>query len=237
MVATNNNDSVVQNEGNVPVEMWSDAETDTFQVRGKSFLSDGKKVAAKAASFRLVAVDVFSFDQEGDEYNIGGCPSSSVYGSNEFTLIINFIVPGSEKVALVFYFQPIENIEKDELFQSFINGDDTFRNSRFKMIPKLMEGNIMLKAAVGSRPILIGKKLDVKYSSGENYFEIDNDLSTDWMASKVVGMLRDVVESLVLQVAFLIQAETPHHLPEQILGAVQLTNVSVKEPIRIPPRM
>ena len=139
----------------------------------------------------------------------------------------------------MFYFQLNKTVDlsHDDLWHSFVHGSDRFRNSRLKMIPRLVEGNILLKAAVGTRSILIGQKLEIKYSSGAHYFEIDNDLSTDWMASKVVGMLRDVVESLVFQVAFVIQAETFSHLPERLLGAVQLTHISVKDPVRISPRV
>ena len=60
-------------------------------------------------------------------------------------------------------------VEEDTPFgriaRPFFNGnDDEFRNGRFKLIPKVVDGNLMIKMAVKDTPTLIGNKLKQYYS-------------------------------------------------------------------------
>ena len=46
----------------------------------------------------------------------------------------------------------------------FFNGnDDEFRNNRFKLIPKVIDGNMIIKMAVKDTPTLLGNKLKQYY--------------------------------------------------------------------------
>jgi hypothetical protein len=59
-------------------------------------------------------------------------------------------------------------IEADTPFgriaRPFFNGnDDEFRNNRFKLIPKVVDGNLMVKMAVKDTPTLLGNKLKQTY--------------------------------------------------------------------------
>lgn len=44
-------------------------------------------------------------------------------------------VPGSTTYSLVLYYMMSTPIEEHPLLVSFVNGDDAYRNSRFKLIP------------------------------------------------------------------------------------------------------
>ncbi len=111
--------------------------------------------------------------------------------------------------------------------------DDNFRNSRFKLIPTVVEGTFIIKQSVGSKPALIGNKLDLVYSRGPNYFEVDIDISSNSVANTVVGLVRGVTKSLVVDMAFLLESQSEEELPETILGTVRLQRVSLDNPVKI----
>jgi hypothetical protein len=64
----------------------------------------------------------------------------------------------------------------------FFGNDDEFRNNRFKLIPKIVEGNMVVKMAVKDTPTLIGNKLKQYYFKGDNYFELDIDIGSSQIA-------------------------------------------------------
>jgi hypothetical protein len=49
--------------------------------------------------------------------------------------LIDMQVPGSTTYTLALYYMMDTPLEKVPLLEAFVNGDDTFRNSRFKLIP------------------------------------------------------------------------------------------------------
>ncbi|CAL1359507.1 unnamed protein product [Linum trigynum] len=86
----------------------------------------------------MVAADWVKSDKREDD--LAGRPGSIVQkyaaqGGPEFFLIINIQVPGSTTYSLALYFMMNTPLEDSPLLQSFVNGDDAFRNSRFKLIP------------------------------------------------------------------------------------------------------
>lgn len=44
-------------------------------------------------------------------------------------------VPGSTTYSLALYYMMTTSLKDVPLLESFVNGDDTYRNSRFKLIP------------------------------------------------------------------------------------------------------
>jgi hypothetical protein len=56
-----------------------------------------------------------------------------------FILVINLQVPAKPNYNLVFYFVAEKPIQPGSLLDRFANGDDAFRNSRFKLIPSIVE--------------------------------------------------------------------------------------------------
>lgn len=92
-------------------------------------------------------------------------------------------------------------LEKVPLLQQFVNGDDAFRNSRFKLIPYISKvcmyvkkiktvpltlcnlltmpipcffykGSWIVKQSVGKKACLIGQQLEMNYYRGNNYLEV-----------------------------------------------------------------
>ncbi|CAH1449660.1 unnamed protein product [Lactuca virosa] len=73
---------------------------------------------------------------------------------------------------LVLYFAADRPIAKDSLLEIFINGTNTFRDSRFKLIPSIVDGYWMVKRVVGSRACLLGKVVSCNYLREDNFLEV-----------------------------------------------------------------
>ncbi|ETW04382.1 hypothetical protein H310_04667 [Aphanomyces invadans] len=224
----------------LPDKMWSEPDASRFAVRGPNYLVDKKKTPSKKSRFRLVGVDLFAFDNEKERYNLASRPGSHVQSATGFTFVVNMIIPSPNNLSMVFYFQPDsptifdENSPFSDLLNDFLDGDDAFRNSRFKLIPTVVEGTFIVKQAVGSVPTLLGNKLSCPYHRGANYFEVDIDISSNSVANTVVGMVKGVTKVLVVDLAFLLESQAEEELPETILGTVRLQNVSLDNPVRVP---
>ncbi|KAJ0400710.1 hypothetical protein P43SY_000615 [Pythium insidiosum] len=219
---------------------WAEPDASLFHVRGPNYLVDKKKAPSGPAKFHLVGVDFFSFENPADRYHVSARNDSIGRTSGKFTFVITMIIPGPENIALVFYFHPAkDNIFDDgspfsELLNDFLDGDDAFRNSRFKLIPTVVEGSFIIKQSVGSKPTLLGNKLKCPYYKGDTYFEVAIDISSNSVANTVVGMVQGVTKSLVVDMAFLLEAQSEEELPEVLLGAVRLQHVSLDNPTRVP---
>lgn len=73
----------------------------------------------------------------------------------------------------------------------FWAGNDDYRNRTFKLFPRVCKASWAIQAAVGTKPALIGnKKLELKYSRGANYLEVDIDLGSSTIATHILGMVR-----------------------------------------------
>jgi len=82
-----------------------------------------------------------------------------------------------------------------------------------------------VRQSVGSTPCLLGKAVDCSYLRGPEYIEVDVDIGSSAVANGVLGLVFGVITTLVVDMAFLIQANTYDELPEQLLGAARLSNI------------
>lgn len=56
-----------------------------------------------------------------------------------YYVITNFQVPGKPNYSLVLYYAADRPINKKTLLAKFVDGSDVFRDSRFKLIPSIVE--------------------------------------------------------------------------------------------------
>ncbi|GMI88915.1 hypothetical protein like AT2G28320 [Hibiscus trionum] len=153
---------------------WTAAEPSTFLIRGENYLEDHQKFKAKGTLMQMVAADWLRSDKREDD--LGGRPGSIVQkyaaqGGPEFFFIINIQVPGSTTYTLALYYMMTTPVEDSPLLHNFINGDDAYRNSRFKLIPYISKGSWIVKQSVGKKACLIGQALEINYFHGKNYLE------------------------------------------------------------------
>uniref|UniRef100_A0A6N2L728 START domain-containing protein n=1 Tax=Salix viminalis TaxID=40686 RepID=A0A6N2L728_SALVM len=204
---------------------WATADPSSFLIRGKNYLDDQKKFKAKGTLMQMVAADWLRSDKREDD--LAGRPGSIVQvkyaaqGGSEFFFIVNIQVPGSTTYSLALYYMMNTPVEDSPLLESFIKGDDAYRNSRFKLIPYISKvgkssgccdsvgleenGSWIVKQSVGKKACLIGQALEMNYFHGKNYLELGVDIGSSTVARGVVSLVLGYLSNLVIEMAFLIQ--------------------------------
>ncbi|ESQ51310.1 hypothetical protein EUTSA_v10016308mg [Eutrema salsugineum] len=217
---------------------WTTTDPSTFLIRGKTYLSDQKKVKAKGTLMEMVAADWLKSDKREDD--LGSRPGGIVQkyaakGGPEFFFIVNIQVPGSTTYSLVLYYMMSTPIEEHPLLVSFVNGDDAYRNSRFKLIPYISKGSWIVKQSVGKKACLIGQALEINYFRGKNYIELGVDIGSSTVARGVVSLVLGYLNKLVIEMAFLVQANTEEELPEYLLGTCRLNHLDASKSVSLIP--
>ncbi|XP_049349947.1 protein ENHANCED DISEASE RESISTANCE 2-like [Solanum verrucosum] len=212
-------------------DCWTISDGNNFRVRGKNFCSDKTKVSAGKSLMDLVAVDWFKDTKRMDHVaRRPGCAAQVASEKGLFTLVINLQVPGSTHYSMIFYFV-MKKLIPGSLLQRFVDGDDEFRNSRMKLIPSVPKGSWIVRQSVGSSPCLLGKAVDCNYIRGPKYLEIDVDVGSSTVANGVMGLVIGVITSLVVDMAFVVQGNTPDELPEPLIGAARVCHIELSSAV------
>ncbi|KAL0402269.1 UNVERIFIED_CONTAM: protein ENHANCED DISEASE RESISTANCE 2 [Sesamum latifolium] len=114
-------------------------------------------ITAKGTLMQMVAADWLRSDKREDD--LAGRPGSIVQ------------VPGATTYNLALYYMLKTPLQETPLLERFVNGDDAFRNSRFKLIPYISKGSWIVKQSVGRTACLVGQALEINYFRGTNYLE------------------------------------------------------------------
>jgi hypothetical protein len=255
------------------LDAWSEPAAETFSIRGPAYLKDKKKMASEPSAFSLLTVDLI---QSNVPLHGGMCahPLERVQqalkreaktGIRElpaFVFAVNLCVPGCAGVFYhaVSYFGINQATMADiysqsspfgRLMHKFLFGDDdAFRNQTFKLIPRIVQGNFVVKKAVGSKPSILGKKIKQYYirggsgfsASGESdlnqsnqnqqplrYFEVLVDIASDAVAQRIVKLALGYCKTMVVDMMYLLEGTEEATLPERILGGVRMKNIDFKE--------
>ncbi|XP_051197491.1 protein ENHANCED DISEASE RESISTANCE 2-like [Lolium perenne] len=204
---------------------WTIPDSTLFKVRSKNFPTDKSKIPAPSYLMELAAIDWFKDTKRMD--NVGrqkGCVAQVAAEKGMHTFVVNIQIPGPIHYSLVMYFVT-NTLEEGSLLQRFFDGDDEFRNSRLKLMPGVPKGSWIVRQSVGSSSCILGKAVDCTYVRGPRYLEVDVDIGSSAVANGVLGLVFGVVTTLVVDMAFLIQAITYDELPEQVIGAARLAHV------------
>ncbi|KVH90759.1 protein of unknown function DUF1336 [Cynara cardunculus var. scolymus] len=205
-----NNDSSFPNDptGDLP-NSWGAAESSSFQIRGETYLQDRKKITGKGTLMQLVAANMLRSTKKQDDF--AGRPGSicqkfAAANCPDFFFIVNMQIPGpTTNFHIAFYYATTTPIKDVPLLQSFVEGDDAYRNARFKLIPHVSKGPWIVKQSVGNRPCLLGQVLKIHYARGKNYLELDVDVGSSMIAKKVANTVLSTFSHLIVEAAFLIQ--------------------------------
>lgn len=218
------------------VSAWWDSgiEEGFWSVRGPNYLEDRVKVPNKTSAMELVQIQWSFYDQP--KRNIAKDPNELVQLQHEgrsdrpFMLVINFMVPtiGNYVMYLVKR-RTVDYPRFNRMLQEFINGDDTFRNSKFKIIPNVVSGSYIAKKGIGSTPAILGKKIVTEYYKGDNWFEICVDVGSSKVAGSLMGLVKSYAANLVIDLAFLFESQKPEELPE-----VLITGCRMHKPLMYP---
>ena len=150
--------------------------------------------------------------------------------------VVNFhiIVEGSLNFLMYFKLPKTETPENRTgltLLKKFMSQatPDGFRDTRLKIIPTVAEGSWLAKRTVGSTPAILPNKLTTTYCWGKNYFEADVDVTSSTVGMTIFRVVRGYIRSLVLDIAFVIEGQSPDELPEHLIGGMRVFNLAFEE--------
>ncbi|CAK9136107.1 unnamed protein product [Ilex paraguariensis] len=215
---------------------WTAADPSSFLIRGDNYLQDHQKIKAKGTLMQMIAADWIKSDKREDD--LGGRPGGIVQkyaakGGSEFFFIVNIQVPGTTTYSLALYYMMKSPLDETPVLEHFVNGDNAYRNSRFKLIPYISKGSWIVKQSVGKKACLVGQALEVHYFRGKNYLELGVDVGSSTVARGVVSLVLGYLNNLVIEMAFLIQGNTEEELPEFLLGTCRLNHLDAMKSVSI----
>ncbi|XP_057798953.1 protein ENHANCED DISEASE RESISTANCE 2-like isoform X2 [Salvia miltiorrhiza] len=213
---------------------WAEADPTSFLVRGKTYLHDQKKIKANGTLMQMVGADWITSSKREDDLagRSGGIVTKyAVEGRSEFFFVINIQVPGTTTCSLALYYMLKTPLKETPLLERFIDGDDAFRDSRFKLIPYISKGSWIVKQSVGRKACLVGQALQMNYFRGKNYLELGIDIGSSTVARGVVGLVLGYLNNLVIEMAFLIQGNSPEELPEILVGTCRLNHLDAAKAV------
>ncbi|XP_019181698.1 PREDICTED: protein ENHANCED DISEASE RESISTANCE 2-like isoform X1 [Ipomoea nil] len=234
-VITNFLGTMQQGKDDNDINCWTAPGGSGFVIRGKTYLKDSTKVKGGDPMFKLIAVDWYKIENNLTKVALHPkcLVQSEVAKKIPFIFIINLMVPAKPNYSLVLYFAADKPVTKDTLLDKFRDGTDTFRDSRFKLIPSIIEGHWMVKRAVGTKACLLGKAVKCYYLREDNFLEIDVDIGSSSVARSVIGLVLGYAASLVVDLAILLEGKEESELPEEILGTVRLNRVTVDSAVQL----
>ncbi|KAF8099911.1 hypothetical protein N665_0235s0014 [Sinapis alba] len=225
---------------------WASPPGDVFSIRSTDYFTNKQKFPGGDYLLSAAGVDWLKSSTKLD--NILARPDNRVAhalrqaqslgkSQNGFIFAVNFQVPGKEHHHSVQYFATDEPIPSDSLLKRFIDGDDTFRNQRFKIVSQVVKGPWIVKAAAGRfGAFLLAKTVKCTYHKGPNYFEIDVDTGSWKILSALVRLLFEYSRNLTVDIGYVIEAQEEDELPERLIGGVRLCHMEVSSAFVVDPK-
>jgi hypothetical protein len=231
-------------KGQKGVNCWCIPATNRFVVRSASYLTNGVKCPAGASLMSLIATDwLVSEDERIDD--ICGRPGGAVKRvilptctPDTHVFCVNLQVPGAKPYSIIFYFAMHGAPGRDTVLGRFWHGDDAYRAPRFKLIPAITEGAWVVQRSVGTKPLIVGNALKTTYYGGgdSRYLEVDVDIGSSSVANSVTRFVMAYLRTLVIDLAFLVEAKTEAELPERLLGTIRVAHLDPDLAQEAPPR-
>lgn len=240
----------------LPAEKWAEPMANSFRVRGRTYRQDKLKINAGSSIGRLIAVDVVGVDEplysgfsvhpterlqlaleRERRAKANGQPSDLP----PFVFVVNICLPGPPFYHGVFYYavDDMSTIDGSDgtpssiLCNKFFFGDsDDFRDKTFKLIPSIVEGNFLVRKAVGSTPAIMGTKLRQMYVRNERFCEVILDCGSSQVATGVIRLSLGYAKTLVVDMGFLFEGASEEVLPERIFGCVRMKRPSFGSHLR-----
>ncbi|KAL2346642.1 hypothetical protein Fmac_000642 [Flemingia macrophylla] len=216
---------------------WASPPGDFFLLRSANYFSKRQKSPGGEYLLSPAGMDWLKSPSKLD--NVLGRPDNRVGQAlrqaqaqgeslKSFILAVNLQIPGKEQHSAVFYFATEEPVQSGSLLWRFIEGDDAFRNQRFKLVNRIVKGPWIVKKTVGNySACLLGKALTCNYHRGPNYLEIDVDIGSSAIANAILRLALGYVTSVTVDMGFLVEAQSEDELPERLIGAVRVCQMEM----------
>ena len=146
----------------------------------------------------MIGVDLFSTDTPESNLCRRRESFAQRIGEDAPPLIIalNFCLPWGN---FALYWAAPE--DRNDVLQQFLDSDDdAYRDARLKLIPRVVEGNWLVRRAVGpgSKAAKLAETIELKYARGAGYVEVSADLCGSATARRILSVVRSGTSGLVL---------------------------------------
>lgn len=222
---------------------WSSPpDNSIFRVRGHNYLEDRIKIPSGPSPFKCRGVDVWLTDNP--LRHIARHPSV-LNGKlqEEDTFLVNFLLPFGNFVSY-FTVPPLALFpdKLGEVWSKFVKGDQEYRDARLKLLPVVIDGPWLVRAAVGNgtAPALLGKVIPLQYFFSESrlgkkaVYEVDVIITASSIAKGILSVVKGHTKSLQIAFAFIIEAAEQEELPETVLCAFQVHQLHLEDCPHLP---
>eukprot|EP00658_Telonema_sp_P-2_P023353 TRINITY_DN19356_c0_g2_i1.p1 TRINITY_DN19356_c0_g2~~TRINITY_DN19356_c0_g2_i1.p1 ORF type:complete len:441 (+),score=68.88 TRINITY_DN19356_c0_g2_i1:232-1554(+) len=225
---------------------WGGLQGKDFRIRGPAYLQDRKKVRSSGCLMPVVCVEILPGGPEALS-NVSSHPNGFVQkvaradwgeAGVPFLFCISFHVPCSSPGNFMFNIFCVQdpglhNSPGSRVLKNFISASGEVQRKKFKLIPRVAVGSWLVKKACGDppRPAVMGSKVKQTCHNGDGYFEVDLDLSTSAVVGSIVTVVLGPCKSLVVDLGFLVEAQTQAELPEHLLCALRMLRVDLSSAI------
>jgi len=237
-------------------EKWSEPSANSFLVRGKTYKNDKKKINGGESLCNLLAVDVVkvaspiysglcAHPTERVQQALRQEKEAKARGDTcdmpAFIVAVNIFLKGPPNYHLMFYFgvgdmstiDGSNGTPSSKLANQFFFGNsDEFRDKTFKLIPRIVEGNFLVRKAVGSTPCIMGKAIKQTYAKGDRFFEVFLDTGSSAAAAGVIKLCSGYAKCISTDMAFLLEGTNESTLPERLLGCARIKRLDFKKDVR-----
>jgi len=215
-----------QRSRHVPNEqhVWDESDNE-WKVRSATYLQNKVKSISPPSLAVLLAVDIAH--SGGKDIVEMTKQSNSAYeyirtsGNTNFLLVVNWRCPPMHCVNV------FDVAEQDASLQHFLKMSTEERNGRLKVIPHCVEGPWLARTAIGSTPVIIGKKIEIRYFDGPDFLEISINVFSSAAARRMMNLVCSTSKKMVIDVALLIEAQSTTELPERILGSFRVVRTDI----------
>jgi len=217
---------------------WSKPADHIFNVRGPTYLNDRVKIPSANASFTCQGVDMWMTDNP--ERHIARHPSvlgGRLANAKDDTFLVNFLLTFGNFVSY-FSVPPLDQFASPQLagvWSRFIQGDQQYRDARLKLLPVVVDGPWIVRAAVpGNSPALLGKAIPLQYfftekENGRNVYEVDVIITASSIAKGILSVVKGHSKALSIAFAFIIEAAEEKELPETALASFQVHAINLED--------
>ncbi|KAI3670828.1 hypothetical protein L1987_87470 [Smallanthus sonchifolius] len=148
--------SMCEGKSETDTDCWMSPSGKGFMIREKTYLKDNAKVSGGDPLLKLIAVDWFKVNNPASKVALHPkCLLQSEAGKKlPFVLVMNLQVPAKPNYSLVLYFASDKPVVKDSLLGRFIDETNTFRDSRFKLIPSIVEIDVDIGSSSVARSVI-----------------------------------------------------------------------------------
>lgn len=214
----NNISRVLSDPPPLRLDAWAEAAGASYKIRGQNYLCDKKKWYSAPSVFTLMTVDLIrtsggpilsgmcSHPEERIQKALAREAKTGIKELPDFVFCVNLSIPGPPDYHLVMYFAvgDINDIRTDKTAFGrvakpfFFGSSNEYRDETFKLIPCIVDGNFVVRKAVGSKPTLLGTKLKHHYIQNERFLELVCDIGSNSVAQKIVKLSTGVVSVLFM---------------------------------------